>query len=72
MGKRSGGYRVLVSRNLRILGRPRRRWDDNKMDIQGTGWRHGLDWIGQGRDTDNRLAVLNTVMNLRVPYNFLS
>ena len=26
-----------------------------------------LDWIGQGRDADKRLAVLNTAMNLRVP-----
>jgi hypothetical protein len=42
------------------------------MDVQGTGCRRGLDWIGQGRDTDKRLAVLNTVMNLRIPYTFLT
>jgi len=32
----------------------------------------GVDWIGLGRDTDRRPAVLNTVMDLRVPYNFFT
>jgi hypothetical protein len=48
MGKRSGGYTVLVSKSENT-GRPRRRWEDNiKMDVQGTGWRRGLDWSGSG------------------------
>jgi hypothetical protein len=30
-----------------LLGRPRRRWEDNiKMDIQDVGWEYGLDWSG--------------------------
>ena len=51
----------------RPLGRPRRRREDNiKMDLQevkceGTGW----TGVAQGRD--RRPAVVNVVMNVRVP-----
>jgi hypothetical protein len=46
----------------RPLGRPRRRWVDNiKMDLREIGW-NGMDW-----DRDQWRALVNTVMNLRVP-----
>jgi hypothetical protein len=50
------------------LGRPRRRLEDNiKMDLRDKGW-GGMDWIDQVQDRDWR-ALVNTVMNLWVPYN---
>jgi hypothetical protein len=69
MGEGSGADRILVGRpeGRRPLGRPRRRWEDNiKMDIQEVGW-WGLDWIDMAQDRDRWRAVVNAVMNLRVP-----
>ena len=49
-------------------GRPKRRLEDNiKMDLQEVGWRHGLDCSGSGQG--QVAALVNTAMNLRVPYN---
>jgi hypothetical protein len=51
----------------RLLGRPGRRWVDNiKMDIEEIGW-DGRNWIDLARDRDQRRALVNTVMNRRVP-----
>jgi hypothetical protein len=69
MGKRRGVYRVLVGKpeGKRPLGRPRRRWEDNiKMDLQEVGC-GGMDWIELAEDRDRRWALVNAVMNLRVP-----
>jgi hypothetical protein len=69
MGEGRGAYRVLVGRpeGRRPLGRPRRRWDDNiKIDLQEVGWR-GVDWIDMAQDRDRWRALVNAVMNLRVP-----
>jgi hypothetical protein len=51
----------------RPLGRPRRRWEDNiKMDLREIGF-GDVDWINWTQDRDRWRALVNTVMNLRVP-----
>jgi hypothetical protein len=51
----------------RPLGRPRRRWVDKiRMDLGEIGW-DGMDWIELAQERDQWRALVNTVMNLRVP-----
>jgi hypothetical protein len=38
------------------------------MDVREIGW-CGMDWIDLAEDRDQWRALVNTVMNLRVPYN---
>jgi hypothetical protein len=69
MGARRGAYRALVGRaeGRRLLGRPRRRWEDNiKMDL-GEAGRGGMDWINLVQDRDRWRTLVNAVMNLQVP-----
>jgi hypothetical protein len=64
-------YRVLMGKpeGKRPLGRPRSRWDDNmQIDLQEVGWR-GIDWIYLTQYIDRWQALLNAVMNFRVPLN---
>jgi hypothetical protein len=52
---------------MRPLGRSRRRWVDNiKTDLREIGW-VGMDWIELVQERDQWRALVNTVMNLRVP-----
>jgi len=67
MGEERGVHRVLVGKpeGKRPLGRPRRGWEDNiKMDLREVG---GGDWMELAQDRDRWWALVNTVMNLRVP-----
>jgi hypothetical protein len=69
LGEVRGAYNILVGRpeGRRPLGRPRRGWQDNiKMDLRETGF-WDVDWIDMAQDRDRWRAVVNTVMNLRVP-----
>jgi hypothetical protein len=51
----------------RPLEKPRRRWEYNiKMDLQEMVF-GGMDWIDMARDKDKWQALVNAVMNLRVP-----
>jgi len=68
MGEGTGVHRVLVgkSERKRTLGRPRRRWEDNiKMDHQEVGG--GGDWMELAQEKDRWRALVNTVMNFRIP-----
>jgi hypothetical protein len=62
-------YMILVgmTEGKRPLGRPRRRWMyDIKMDSRETG-RESMDSIDLAQDRDQWRALVNTVMNLRLP-----
>jgi hypothetical protein len=69
MGDKSNAYRLLVGKpeGKRPLGRPRRRFVDNIMtDLLEFGW-GDVDWIGLAQDRDRWRALVNSVLNVRVP-----
>jgi hypothetical protein len=68
-GEKRDVYKVLVGKpeGKKPLGRPRRRWEDNiKMDLQDMVC-GGVDRIELAEDRDSWRALVNAVMNLRVP-----
>jgi hypothetical protein len=69
MREKRNAYRILVGKpeRKRPLGRPRRRWVDNiKMHLREIGW-DGVNWIDRAQDRNQWRALVNTVLNLRVP-----
>jgi len=64
MGEGIGVYRVMVGKHegKRLLGRPRRRWEDNiKMDLQEVVGSCGY-WMELAQDRDRWRALVSTVM----------
>jgi hypothetical protein len=69
MGAKRNAYRILMGKpeGKRPQGRTRRRWVDNiKMSLGETEW-DGMYWIDLAQDRDQWRALVNTVMNFRVP-----
>jgi hypothetical protein len=69
MGEKSNVYRLLVGKpeGKRPLGRQRRRWIDNiKMGLLEIGV-NVVNWIGLAQYRYRWRALVNLVMNLRVP-----
>jgi hypothetical protein len=67
--EKRNAYRILVGmpEENKPLGRSRCRWVDNiKMDLRDLGW-DGVDWIDMAQDRDQWRALVNTILNLRVP-----
>jgi hypothetical protein len=69
MGEDRVVHRVLVGKpeGKELLGRPRRRWEDNiKLDLQEAGGGHGV-WMELAQDTDRWRALVGTLRDFRVP-----
>jgi hypothetical protein len=71
IGEKINAHRTLVGKpeSKTPLGRRRLRWEDNiRMDLREIGW-GSMDWINLAQDRNQKWALVNTVMNLRVPQN---
>jgi hypothetical protein len=69
MGEKRNAYRLLVGKpeGRRSLGRQRRRWVDNiRMDLGEVGW-GDVDLIFLAKDRNWWRALVNSILNLRVP-----
>jgi hypothetical protein len=69
MGEKRNAYRLLVGKpeGKRPLGRPRCRWVDNLRMNLGEGEGGDVDWIDLAQDRNRWRALVNSVLNLRVP-----
>jgi hypothetical protein len=68
-GEKTNSYTILVGNPQRRtpLVRHRRKWKDNAIiDLREIGW-SGMGWVHLTQDGDHWRALVNTVMNLRVP-----
>ena len=62
-------FKILIRKptGKRPLGRPRRRWEDNiRMNLEGIGV-NTRNWVDSTQDRDYWRALVNAVLNLRVP-----
>jgi hypothetical protein len=66
--EKRNAYRLKVkSQRKRRQGIARRKWIDNiKMDLGEVGWGY-VDWNGLVKDRNRWRALVNSVLNLRVP-----
>jgi hypothetical protein len=68
MGEGRGVYRVLMGKpeGRRLLGKPRRRWEDNiSMDLREVGC-GCVDWMELAQNRDRCFVLVSAVMILRV------
>jgi hypothetical protein len=71
MGEKRNTYRLLVGKpeGKRPPGIRRHRWVDNiRMDLGEVGW-GDVDWIDLAKDGNRWRALVNSVLNLWVPWN---
>jgi hypothetical protein len=69
MGEKRNACRLLMGKpeGTRPLGRPRRRWvDDIRMDLEEVEG-GDVDWVGLAQGRNRWRALVNSVLNLRVP-----
>jgi hypothetical protein len=69
MAEKRNAYRLLVGKpeGKRPLGSPRRMWLDTiRMNLVEVGW-GDVNWIDLAQDRNRRRALVNSVLNLRVP-----
>jgi hypothetical protein len=69
MGQKRNARKILVGNpeEKRIVGRPTCKWEDDiRMDLREIG-QEDVKWMQLAQDSDQWRAVVNTVMNLRVP-----
>jgi hypothetical protein len=62
-------FKILTGKSTgkRLLGRPRRRWDDNiRMDLEERGINAG-NWVDSAEDMDYWRALVKAALNFRVP-----
>jgi hypothetical protein len=69
MEEKNNVYKLLMGKpeGKRPLGRPRCKWVDNiRVDLGEVGWRD-VDWFGLAKDRNRWRALVNVVLNFRVP-----
>jgi hypothetical protein len=69
MGEIRSAYKILVGnlKGKRPLERPGRRLEENiRIDVRDIGWER-VNWMHLSQDRDQWRAVVNTVINVRVP-----
>jgi hypothetical protein len=69
VGQKRNAYRLLVGKpeGKRPLGRPKlKRVDNIRMDLGEVGW-SDVDWIGLAKDRNRWRALVDSVLNFRVP-----
>jgi hypothetical protein len=69
VGEKKNAYKILVGKpeGKRPLGRPRPMWVYNvELDLRDIEW-GCMEWIDLAQDTDKWGALVNTIMNVRVP-----
>jgi hypothetical protein len=74
MGAKRNAYRLLLGKpeGKRPLGSPRHRWVGNiRIDLGEVGWSN-VDWIDLAQDRNRWRALVNSVLNLRLPSEWMN